>query len=46
MKKYTQEELAFIDGTELALDYGLLIPKEDFEKYIELTNVRGDMNDA
>ena len=42
MKNYTQEELAFIEGTEFALDYGLPIPKENFEKYIELTNDRGE----
>lgn len=46
MKEYTEEELAFIEGTEFALDYGLPMPKEDFEKYIELTNVRGDTNDT
>lgn len=46
MKKYTQEELAFIEGTEFALDYGLPIPDKDFEKYIELTNGRGKVNDA
>lgn len=36
MKKYTKEEQTFIDGTELALDWGLPIPDEDYEKYIEL----------
>ena len=46
MKEFTQEELAFIEGTEFALDYGLPIPDEDFEKYIELTKDRGEMNDA
>ena len=44
MKKYTKEELAFIDGTEFALDHGLPITDEDFEKYIELTRDRGDTN--
>ena len=37
MKKHTREEQAFIEGTELAIDWGLPIPDEDFEKYIELT---------
>lgn len=46
MNKYTQEELAFIEGTEFALDYGLPIPDEDFEKYLKLTRTRGDTNDA
>lgn len=46
MKKYTEEERAFIDGTELALDLGLRIPDEDFEKYIELTKSGGEINDA
>lgn len=46
MNKHTQEELAFIDGTEFALDYDLPIPDEDFEKYLELTSDRGDTNDA
>lgn len=41
MKKYTEEELAFIEGTEFAMDYGLPIPDEDFEKYIELIKTRG-----
>lgn len=44
MKEYTQTELAFIEGTEFALDYGLPIPDKDFKKYIELTKDRGDMN--
>lgn len=44
MEEYTQDELAFIEGTELALDYGMPIPDEDFEKYIELTRSRGDTN--
>lgn len=44
MKEYTQEELAFIEGTELALDCGSPIPDEDFEKYIELTKGRGETN--
>lgn len=46
IKKFTEEELAFIDGTEFALDYGLPIPNEDFEKYLELTKGRGDTNDT
>ena len=44
IKEYTQEELAFIEGTEFALDCGLPIPDEDFEKYIDLTRDRGDTN--
>ena len=44
MKIYTKEEQAFIDGTELALDWNLSIPEEDYKKYIELTNRRGDKN--
>lgn len=46
MREYTQEELVFIEGTEFALDYGLPIPDEDFEKYIELTKSVGDTNDT
>lgn len=46
MRKYTEEELAFIEGTELALDWGSPITDEDFDKYIELTKNRGDTNDA
>lgn len=38
MKEFTQEEQTFIEGTELALDWGLPIPSEDLEKYNELTN--------
>ena len=37
IKKFTQEEQSFIDGTEFALDWNLPIPNEDYEKYIELT---------
>lgn len=36
MKEYTQEELAFIQGTELAIDWNLPIPEEDYEKYYKL----------
>lgn len=46
MNKYTEEELAFIEGTEFSLDYGLPISDEDFEKYLELTKDRGEMNNA
>lgn len=42
MKEFTQEEQTFIEGTELALDWGLPIPNEDFEEYIELTKSVGD----
>lgn len=42
MRKYTKEERAFIDGTELALDWGLPVPDEDFERYNKLTKVRCD----
>lgn len=45
MRKYTEEELAFIDGTELALDYGLPISEDDFERYFELTKDRGETNE-
>lgn len=47
MKKYTQEELAFIQGTEFAMDWNFPIPDEDYEKYIELINRQGgDTNNA
>lgn len=46
MKKFTREELAFIEGTELAIDWNLPIPEEDFERYIELTKGGGEVNDA
>ena len=46
MKEYTQEEQSFIEGTELALDWGLSIPDEDFERYVELTKSGGEKNDA
>lgn len=36
-KEYTQEELALIEGVEFALDYGMSIPDEDLERYVELT---------
>lgn len=42
MREYTKEEQAFIEGIELAIDWGLSISDEDFEKYIELTRRRGD----
>lgn len=38
MKQLTEEEQAFIQGTEFALDCGLSIPDEDLEKYNELIN--------
>lgn len=37
-EKTTDEEQSFIEGTEFALDWGLPIPNEDFEEYVELTN--------
>ena len=36
MKKYTEKELAFIGGTELAIDWNLPIPEEDYEEYLKL----------
>lgn len=36
MKEFTREERAFIEGTELAIDWGLPISDEDFKKYNEL----------
>ena len=36
LKEHTQEEQAFIEGTEFALDWNLPIPDEDYKKYIEL----------
>lgn len=36
MKKYTREELAFIQGTEFAIDWNLPIPEEDYEVYYKL----------
>ena len=36
MKKYTEEEQAFINGTEFAIDWNLPIPDEDYKRYIEL----------
>ena len=46
MKNYVQEEQAFIDGLELAMDWNLPIPEEDYEKYCELINKRegGEIN--
>lgn len=44
MREYTEEEMAFIEGIELTLDYGFSISDECFEKYVELTNGRGDDN--
>lgn len=40
MNKLTKEEQAFIEGIELAIDWNLPIPKEDYEKYCELINKR------
>ncbi|MBO5828776.1 MAG: hypothetical protein J6R59_10065 [Paludibacteraceae bacterium] len=40
MKNYVQEEQAFIDGVEFAMDWNLPIPEEDYKKYYELTNKR------
>lgn len=31
-------EDAFVEGTELALDYGLPVPEEDFEKYKKIVD--------
>ena len=45
MRKYTEEELAFIESVEFALDYGLSISDEDFERYFELIKGRGETND-
>lgn len=44
MREYTEEELAFIEGIELTLDYGFSISDEDFEKYVKLTKDKGDIN--
>ena len=44
IKKYTQEELAFIESTEFALDHGLPISDDDFEKYFELIKDRSKTN--
>lgn len=45
MRKYTEEELAFIEGTEFALDWGFPISEDDFEKYFELIKGRGDTDE-
>ena len=37
---------AFIEGTELALDYGLQIPEEDLKKYKELVGGNNDFMDG
>lgn len=37
---------AFIEGTELALDYGLPVPEEDLEKYKELVGGNNDFMDG
>lgn len=44
MRELTEEELAFIEGIELTLDYGLPVSDEDFEKYVELIKGKGDIN--
>lgn len=36
----THEEQAIIDGVELALDWGLPIPEEQYKKYEELIERR------
>lgn len=44
MRVYTREEIAFVEGTELALDWGLKIPEEDIKRYVELT-IRNGLNE-
>ena len=44
MIKLTREEEAFIDGVELAIDWCIPLPKEDYEKYEELIKKRSELN--
>lgn len=37
MKNLTPEEQALIDTVELAVDWNLPVPDEDYKKYLELT---------
>ena len=45
-EKYNKSTKAFIEGTELALDYGLPIPEEDLKKYKELVGGNNDFMDG
>lgn len=38
MKNPTPEEQGLIDAVELAVDWNLPVPEEDYKKYLELTD--------
>ena len=43
-EKLTSDEQGFIDAVELALDWNIPIPKEDYEKYEKLIKRRAALN--